>query len=259
MAELGDIIAGPAMQERTLGSFVRQQEAKKADPTNWVDLTNQGATRNLPITDALQRNIISALSTAYGPGYRAQVYSGGQPAAGSGGARVGSTRHDGGDAADVYIMNPQGRRLTGDELAPLARHWLKSQYGGVGLEMKGGGIHLDTHTNRAPVWTYGAVTPAQVAVIKEFRGSAPTNVAQRSQMQAAAPRPAMPGQPPQMQMPMMAPQQAVAMPQPPALPQMALASMFAVSDDTAKREREAREQAERSRRLALFGEPGPFG
>jgi hypothetical protein len=141
--------------------------------TGILSFANQGATRNMPIVDELQSNIQTAVSTVYGPNYRAQVYSGGQPGIGSGGKRVGSTRHDHGNAADVYIIDPQGKRVTGDKLALLGRHWLQNGKGGVGMEMKGGGIHLDVHKNRAPIWTYGAVSPAQAALVKEFGGRPP--------------------------------------------------------------------------------------
>lgn len=155
------------LRNRTLGSYLKQQEAARQNPANFVELTNRGATRNLPVSEHLAQKLTSAVQSIYGDGYRAQVYSGGQPNIGSGGARVGSTRHDGGNAADVYIVAPDGKRLSGDALAPLAKHWLGNKYGGVGLEMKGGGIHLDTHTDRAPFWKYGAITPAQQAAVDE--------------------------------------------------------------------------------------------
>lgn len=145
------------MQSRSIGAMMKERQ----NPANWVTLTNQGATRNQAIAEALQRNIASAIETVYGPGYQAKVYSGGQPFKGEGGPRVGSTRHDGGNAADLYVYGPDGTRLSGDKLGPLARHWLANRLGGVGLEMRGGGIHLDTHTDRAPFWTYSGLTPGQ--------------------------------------------------------------------------------------------------
>lgn len=173
-----DVSPGSAsLQSRSLLGYVRDQEEKRLQPENIIDLSNTRATRNLPITDQLRSNIQGAVSSVYGHGYRAQVYSGGQPEIGSGGKRVGSTRHDGGHAADVYIIGPDGKRVTGDGLAPLAKHWISNGFGGVGLEMKGGGIHLDTHTDRAPVWSYGVLTNGQQAAIKEglgLRGNLPS-------------------------------------------------------------------------------------
>lgn len=238
-------------------SFTAFAQAKQNDPANWVTLTNQGAVRNLPIVEALQKNLQSAIATVYGPGYRAQVYSGGQPALGSGGARVGSTRHDGGMAADLYVLDPQGNRVTGDKLAGLGRHWLENRLGGVGLEMRGGGIHLDMHQGRAPVWTYGPVSPAQAALVREFGGSAvaqgPRPVGQSGPVpmmaRAGTPQPAMPGAAPVPEMPPLM-----------AAPGVGLASLFTLENQRRIDEaRQAKEEAVRERRRLLFSGPGPFG
>lgn len=146
---------------------------------NVVTYTNTGAIRNQEVTERLSGNLTDAVVSVYGPGYRAQVYSGGQPGKGSGGRRTGSTRHDHGRAADVYIVDPNGKRLTGDQLAPLAQYWLARGYGGVGIEMRGGGIHLDEHTDRARTWNYvkqgGRYTAGQRAAIEAgLRGELPS-------------------------------------------------------------------------------------
>lgn len=154
------------MAARSFTGYAQQKQAEQSNPANMVALTNQGAVRNLPIVEPLQAGIASAVEQVYGPGYQAKVYSGGQPKPGEG-RRVGSTRHDEGNAADVYIYDPDGKRVTGDGLAPLARHWVANNMGGVGLEMKGGGIHLDIHKDRAPFWSYGKLTPAQQAALEE--------------------------------------------------------------------------------------------
>jgi hypothetical protein len=172
----------PNMTGRTLGAY----RAERENPNNWVSLTNQGAVRNLPITDTLRSSISSSVEQVFGPGFQAKVYSGGQPRPGEG-RRVGSTRHDGGNAADVYIYDPDGKRVTGDGLAPLAKHWLSNSLGGVGLEMRGGGIHLDTHTDRSPFWFYGQSTPAQRAAVQEAMAAR-----QGGTQAAAAPQPAAP-------------------------------------------------------------------
>lgn len=253
------VAATPApvpMAQRTIGGYVA---AKQNDPANWVTLSNQGAVRNLPIAEQIQKNLQAAIQQVYGPGYRAQVYSGGQPALGSGGARVGSTRHDGGLAADLYVLDPQGQRVTGDKLAGLGRHWLENRFGGVGLEMKGGGIHLDMHQGRAPVWTYGPVSPAQAALVREFGGRTPqvaSGGALPTMARAGAPQPVTPG----FQM------GAQAAPPPEAMlaaitpPGVGIANMFALDNQRRIDEaRQAEEEAVRERRRALFGGPGPFG
>ena len=74
---------------------------------NWLRYANQGATRNLPLSGELTR----AMSFLPDLGVQMEVFSGGQPAKGSGGARVGSERHDHGDAADVRFYK-DGRQLS---------------------------------------------------------------------------------------------------------------------------------------------------
>lgn len=72
----------------------------------YIRYANQGATRSLPLSEKLT----SALGFLPELGVTAEVFSGGQPAKGSGGARVGSVRHDHGDAADVFFYK-DGRKL----------------------------------------------------------------------------------------------------------------------------------------------------
>jgi len=73
-----------------------------------VKMANQGAVRNLPITPTLKASISEAVEAVYGPGATAVVYSGGQPAKGTPGARrVGTTAHDDGLAADIRVFGPE--------------------------------------------------------------------------------------------------------------------------------------------------------
>ncbi|UMA67278.1 hypothetical protein LVO79_21095 (plasmid) [Roseivivax marinus] len=75
-------------------------------PSDWLIYQNQGAIRSRPISDRLQ----DALSFLPDLGVQMRVFSGGQAAKGSGGARTGSTRHDHGEAADVFFYK-DGRQL----------------------------------------------------------------------------------------------------------------------------------------------------
>ncbi|HEV7274722.1 MAG TPA: N-acetylmuramidase domain-containing protein [Devosiaceae bacterium] len=108
---------------------------------------NQHAVRNRPVTPYLEVTLAAAVGAVYGPGFRAEIYSGGQPRKGMPGKRTGSVRHDdygeGGRALDAWVVNKSGGRVTGPELARLGQYWLAKHYGGCGLEMAGGGIHLD--------------------------------------------------------------------------------------------------------------------
>jgi hypothetical protein len=123
---------------------------------------NQHSIRNRPCTANLEMKLSTAVYDVYGPGCQAQIYSGGQPRKGMPGKRTGSIRHDdygeGGRALDVWIINEEGRRLTGPELGKLGQYWLALNHGGCGLEMAVGGIHLDEWETPPPgggmYWTY---------------------------------------------------------------------------------------------------------
>jgi muramidase (phage lysozyme) len=144
-------------------------------------MANQHAIRNLPITESLKATIARAVGAVYGLGFEVLVYSGGQhdheTATRLSVPRAGTKAHDHGHAADVYVVAPDGVRLTGDALAPLAQYWLASGHGGVGLEMNGGGVHLDE--GRVRFWDYasdgGSVTRTQLAaMLAGKRGVMPT-------------------------------------------------------------------------------------
>ncbi|MBN7755493.1 hypothetical protein JYP46_01535 [Nitratireductor aquimarinus] len=82
------------------------QAHNESGGSDWLKYANQGATRSMPLSG----DLTSALSFLPELGVQMEVFSGGQPAKGSGGARVGSTRHDHGNAADVFFYK-DGRRL----------------------------------------------------------------------------------------------------------------------------------------------------
>lgn len=73
---------------------------------DWLRYTNQGATRNQPISP----DLAGALAFLPELGVTMEVFSGGQPGINEGGARVGSTRHDHGKSADV-VFYKDGRML----------------------------------------------------------------------------------------------------------------------------------------------------
>jgi uncharacterized protein YcbK (DUF882 family) len=99
------------------------------------------------LTNTLESKIASAVTDVFGEGYTVQVFSGGQPKKGSGGKRTGSIRHDEGKAADVYIVDPDGKRVTDPEvLDNLKNYWRQNKLGSIGTYMNGGGIHLDEWT-----------------------------------------------------------------------------------------------------------------
>lgn len=71
---------------------------------SYIRYRNQGATRNQQLSD----DLLKRLAYLQDMGITAEVFSGGQPAKGSGLARVGSTRHDHGHAGDMRFY--QGDR-----------------------------------------------------------------------------------------------------------------------------------------------------
>lgn len=78
--------------------------AAQAMDAPWLTYSNQGATRNMPLSDEL----VNALGFLPEMGIGMEVFSGGQPS--SGPNRVGSHRHDDGMSGDVFFTM-DGRRL----------------------------------------------------------------------------------------------------------------------------------------------------
>jgi hypothetical protein len=126
--------------------------------------TNQYSTRNRPCTPLLEERLVTAVDATYGPECEIQIYSGGQDRKGVGPNRLGSIRHDdygsGGRAADVHVFDPDGQQIVALDLARLGQFWLAANFGSVGHEMRGGGIHLDEWVSPPPgggrYWTYPA-------------------------------------------------------------------------------------------------------
>ncbi|WP_319496010.1 cell wall hydrolase [uncultured Cohaesibacter sp.] len=153
----------PAGQPHTMDTL--PQDAPREKLHGEVSYANQGAIRNQPITEDLKLQLEQAAVDVYGPGSRVEVYSGGQPS--SGPNRTGSVRHNNGRAADVRVYTPDGAQVRGDALAPIGQYWAAKKFGGVGMEMNGGGVHLDEFRTPPPgggmAWNYarqgGAYTP----------------------------------------------------------------------------------------------------
>ena len=139
--------------------------------------------RKQAITDSLQTELAKNVLEVFGEGYRAEVYSGGQPHKGEAGDRTGSTRHDGGKAGDLKIYGPDGKQITQDQYATFAQNWLANGRGSIGLQMSGGGIHVDDHKDRAPFWNYdgqGGIKlskSAMATIQKGLQGQKPENLA----------------------------------------------------------------------------------
>lgn len=72
----------------------------------WLRYANQGKIRNQPVSPQLAQSLAYLADL----GVTAEVFSGGQDAKGKGSRRTGSTRHDHGNAADVFFYK-DGKRL----------------------------------------------------------------------------------------------------------------------------------------------------
>lgn len=85
-----------------------QQATQTPNQGGGIVTQQPGATRNLPLSQGLVAAIQKGLA---GTGLNWHSYSGGQPAKGSGGRRVGSTRHDNGRASDGYFKDAASGRI----------------------------------------------------------------------------------------------------------------------------------------------------
>lgn len=107
--------------------------------------TNTAATRNQKLVPVLENKLQHTVGQVLGRGYTVEVFSGGQEPEGE--RRTGSHRHDEGHAADVYIIGPDGKKVTDRAtLNKIKDYWLKNKYGSVGTFMPGMGMHLDNFT-----------------------------------------------------------------------------------------------------------------
>lgn len=111
------------------------------------DQSKLAGVRKLPLNNKLKSVLQQAAAAA---GVDVQVYSGGQPRQGEGGARTGSTRHDHGNAADVYLYK-EGRKLRDPEDRAIMAKFVSAAasagatgigFGGPGKYMGESGIHV---------------------------------------------------------------------------------------------------------------------
>lgn len=144
--------------------------------------------RDNPVDPTLKHKISMMIEDIYGPEYEAVIYSGGEPTKGQKVSQSG--RHDvkfdkegniiGGQAADVYIVNRDtGNALPREEQLKAAQYWQNKGWGGVGLGMKGGGIHLDQVQRGEAmgpdlsqrVWAYGEGGGSQAYLREEEKAA----------------------------------------------------------------------------------------
>ncbi|RVJ16521.1 hypothetical protein CN184_28445 [Sinorhizobium medicae] len=180
---------------------------------NFITYRNQGATRNRP----LDEDLIKRLAYLQDLGIQMEVFSGGQPGKDEGGARVGSTRHDHGHAADAFFYK-DGRKLDWaneqdrpifEEIVRRGKHAGVTGFGAGPGYMQAGSMHIGMGNpgvwgaggkgDNAPDWLRAAYNGAA--------GGKPDVVAE---VVAAANKP----EPASPQMPILGQAQASAQPQP---------------------------------------------
>lgn len=111
-----------------------------------VVMANSGSKRNLPIKSEVKK-YLEVAGGALGPGVKVHVQSGGQvtreEARRGKGLRTGSTRHDHGGAADVYLT-VNGQRVTPAENPRLYEQFLENAAaaGATGLGHYSWGVHV---------------------------------------------------------------------------------------------------------------------
>ncbi len=91
----------PAAAPGSHAAGVSALERPAAAAGDFIHYDNEGATRGRPLSDELTR----ALGFLPELGLSMRVFSGGQGTAEEGGPRTGSTRHDHGNAADVFFYS----------------------------------------------------------------------------------------------------------------------------------------------------------
>lgn len=155
----------------------------------WLRYANSAATRNDPLDPAL----IQAMSFLPEMGLTMEVFSGGQEAAGTPGAkRTGSTRHDHGKAGDVFFYK-DGRKL--DWANPDDRPYFEeivrrgkaagvTGFGAGPGYMQPGSMHIGFGT--PAVWGAGGKGANSPDWLRAAYGAAPAGAAAQPQSAATA-------------------------------------------------------------------------
>lgn len=141
------------------------------------DQGREAATRKLPISQKLKGVLQKAADESGGVTVR--VKSGGQPAAGQGGARTGSTRHDNGNAADVdlFIGDRQLNPASKADQAIMKKFVAAAHAGGatgIGAgEDYMGGSRIHVGFGQEAIWGAGGKGSNAAGWLQEAVGGAP--------------------------------------------------------------------------------------
>lgn len=140
--------------------------------------------RNKAITPKLM-GVLQAASAA--TGLRVVIFSGGQDAKGRGSRRTGSTRHDSGYAADIYLYDEKGNQLNtrGDDPRVVNFVAACKRAGAKGLGahpgyMGGTGLHVDvigSSQGGGSMWGAGGTGSPPQRIAQAFQSGKGTTVA----------------------------------------------------------------------------------
>jgi len=156
----------------------------------YIRYNNQGATRNLPLSE----DLIKRLAYLESMGVTAEVFSGGQPGIDEGGNRTGSVRHDHGNAADIRFhkdgkmlnwANPEDRPIF-EEIVRTGKQQGITGFGAGPGYMGEGSMHVGMgepvvwgaggKSENAPKWLkdayFGAPSPAANDPVAEVAAAA---------------------------------------------------------------------------------------
>ena len=161
---------------------------KNVDPTSAGSVryssNYRGKTRNKPIDPRLMRVLKSASAAT---GLTVEIFSGGQDAKGKGTRRTGSTRHDNGLAADVYLYDAKGNVLNtrGDDPRVVNFVAACKRAGARGLGaapgyMGGTGLHIDivgSSQGGGTMWGAGGTGQPPQRIAQAFATGKGTSVA----------------------------------------------------------------------------------
>ena len=132
-------------------------------------------TRKRQVVPGLFKILETAATAA---GVTVVIFSGGQDVKGHGTKRVGSTRHDAGFAADVYVYDGAGRQLVTTGLDPVMNKFI-TELGAAGAQglgahpryMSGTGVHVDLWgaAKGSQMWGEGGSGKPPKAIVTAFK------------------------------------------------------------------------------------------
>lgn len=163
---LGGTMNDPAQDTNASGSTSSPNNSDTDLPG--IEYSRSITTRDKPVQESLLRDVQRSVRDVAGSDYSIYITSGGQDEIGTpGGKRLGSTRHDNGNAVDFAVLDSNGRRVTDPVvLGRIAGDFQRRTGGGVGIGMGRNGevMHFD---NRGGHWTYNGARSSHLEAYRQ--------------------------------------------------------------------------------------------